>query len=59
MLSSEVRARLAADLAQAERSRVPISPLTDANPDIDVVDAYEIQLINIRKRLDAGASALS
>ena len=46
---------LAADLAQAERSRVPISPLTDGNPDIDVVDAYEIQLINIRQRVAEGA----
>ncbi|MCH9731138.1 MAG: 2-keto-4-pentenoate hydratase, partial [Actinomycetia bacterium] len=36
MLSAEMRDRLAADLAQAERSGVPISPLTDANPDIDV-----------------------
>ena len=55
MLSVQVRDELAADLAQAERSRVPISPLTDANPDIDVVDAYEIQLINIRQRVAEGA----
>ena len=55
MLSVQVREQLAADLAQAERSRVPISPLTDGNPDIDVVDAYEIQLINIRQRVAEGA----
>ncbi|CAA0080328.1 2-hydroxyhexa-2,4-dienoate hydratase [Mycolicibacterium vanbaalenii] len=55
MLSSEVREQLAADLAQAERGRVPISPLTDRNVDIDVVDAYEIQLINIRQRVADGA----
>ncbi len=55
MLSDEVRAQLAADLAQAERSRVPMTPLTDGNPDIDVVDAYEIQLINIRQRVAEGA----
>ncbi|GAB3218601.1 2-keto-4-pentenoate hydratase [Mycolicibacterium hippocampi] len=55
MLSSEVREQLAADLAKAEGSRVPISPLTDGNPDIDVVDAYEIQLINIRQRVADGA----
>src|ERR1041384_8412222 len=55
MLSVQVRDQLAADLAQAERSRVPISPLTDGNPDIDVVDAYEIQLINIRQRVAEGA----
>lgn len=55
MLSDEVRAQLAADLAQAERSRVPLTPLTDGHPDIDVVDAYEIQLINIRQRVAEGA----
>ncbi len=58
MLTVEVRDELAADLAQAERSRVPISPLTDANPDIDVVDAYEIQLINIRQRVAEGARVI-
>ena len=55
MLSVETRDRLAADLAEAERVRVGIAPLTDANPDIDVVDAYEIQLINIRQRIAEGA----
>lgn len=55
MLPVEVRQKLAADLANAERTRVPIAPLTDAHPDIDVVDAYEIQLINIRARLADGA----
>ncbi|CRZ19034.1 2-keto-4-pentenoate hydratase [Mycolicibacterium neworleansense] len=58
MLSDEVRAQLAADLAQAERSRVPMTPLTDGNPDIDVVDAYEIQLINIRQRVAEGARVI-
>lgn len=55
MLSVAVRDELAADLAQAERSREPIAPLTAAYPDIDVVDAYEIQLINIRQRVAEGA----
>lgn len=55
MLPAEVRDKLAADLAQAERSRVPISPLTDAYPDIEVVDAYEIQLINVRQKVAEGA----
>ncbi len=55
MLSSATRDELAADLAQAERSRAPIGPLTAANPDIDVIDAYEIQLINIRQRVAEGA----
>ena len=58
MLSEQARDELAADLAQAERSRVPIAPLTDASPDIDVVDAYEIQLINIRQRVAEGARVI-
>ena len=55
MLSVAIRDELAADLAQAERSREPIAPLTSAYPDIDVVDAYEVQLINIRQRVAEGA----
>jgi 2-keto-4-pentenoate hydratase len=55
MLSVQRRDELAADLAEAERSRVPIAPLTDGNPTIDVVDAYEIQLINIGQRVAEGA----
>lgn len=55
MLTAATRDELAADLAQAERSRQPIAPLTTARPDIDVVDAYEIQLINIRQRVAEGA----
>jgi 2-keto-4-pentenoate hydratase len=58
MLSVATRDELAADLAQAERSRVPIAPLTSAYRDIDVVDAYEIQLINIRQRVAEGARVL-
>ena len=55
MLSDAVRSELAAELAVAERDRVAITPLVARYADIDVVDAYEIQLINIRQRLDAGA----
>ena len=55
MLSAATRAELAADLAEAERTRVPMSPLIVAHPGIDVVDAYEIQLINIRQRIAEGA----
>jgi 2-keto-4-pentenoate hydratase len=58
MLSVATRDELAADLAQAERSRIPIAPLTAAHPHIDVVDAYEIQLINIRQRVAEGARVL-
>jgi len=55
MLGVATRDKLAADLAQAECSREPIAPLTAAHPGIDVVDAYEIQLINIRHRVAEGA----
>ena len=55
MLSAATRAELAAGLAEAERTRVPMSPLIVAYPGIDVVDAYEIQLINIRQRIAEGA----
>ena len=58
MLSSATRAALAAELAQAERNRVPMDPLTAAHPEIDVVDAYEIQLINIRQRVAEGATVV-
>jgi 2-keto-4-pentenoate hydratase len=58
MLSVATCDELAADLAQAERSREAIAPLTAAYPDIDVVDAYEIQLINIRQRVAEGARVL-
>jgi len=58
MLSSATRAELAAELAQAERTRVPMDPLTTAYPEIDVVDAYEIQLINIGQRVAEGATVV-
>lgn len=58
MLSVETRDELAAELAQAERSRVGITPLTTRNVDLDVVDAYEIQLINIRQRVAEGARVI-
>lgn len=50
-----IREQIAADLWNAEQTAVAIDRPTDSHPDLDVVDAYEIQLINIRKRLAAGA----
>jgi 2-keto-4-pentenoate hydratase len=55
MIPLATRDVLAADLAEAERCRQPIAPLTAGHPEIDVVDAYEIQLINIRQRVAEGA----
>ncbi len=40
----------------AERDRVPMAPLTSTYPGIDVEDAYEIALHNIRRRVGAGAT---
>jgi 2-keto-4-pentenoate hydratase len=56
MLSDDVRREAAEALAAAERDRSPIPPLRETYPDLDVVDAYEIQLRNIRQRLEAGAT---
>ncbi|WP_109506175.1 2-keto-4-pentenoate hydratase [Nocardioides speluncae] len=58
MLSDDVRREVADTLAEAERTRSPVPPLRETYPNLDVVDAYEIQLINIRRRLAAGATVL-
>ncbi|MEV0079188.1 2-keto-4-pentenoate hydratase, partial [Nocardia neocaledoniensis] len=58
MLPDAVRTQLADELADAEETRVAVSPLVDRYPDIDVVDAYEIQLLNIQRRLKAGAKVV-
>jgi len=55
MLSDDVRRTVADALRDAEVEREPIPPLRDTWPEIDVVDSYEIQLLNIRRRLEAGA----
>src|SRR3974390_447084 len=55
MLDDTQRATVAELLWAAGRDQAPIEPLTAQFPGIDVVDAYEIQLINIRRRLAAGA----
>jgi 2-keto-4-pentenoate hydratase len=56
MLSDEERRRAAAMLVEAERERRPIPPLAETFPSMDVVDSYEIQLLNIRDRIAAGAT---
>ncbi|MFT4125956.1 MAG: 2-keto-4-pentenoate hydratase [Gordonia sp. (in: high G+C Gram-positive bacteria)] len=55
-LEQSVREQIAADLWHAERSATAIDRPSDAHPGIDVIDAYEIALININRRLRAGAS---
>jgi 2-keto-4-pentenoate hydratase len=55
MLDSTQRETAADLLWAAERDLAPIDPLTETFPGIDAVDAYEIQLINIRRKVAAGA----
>ncbi|MFF3494505.1 2-keto-4-pentenoate hydratase [Streptomyces sp. NPDC002795] len=56
MLDTASRAAAADLLRAAEGDRSPIAPLVDTFPGIDVVDAYEIQLLGIRRRLADGAT---
>ena len=58
MLSDEERHEAAALLAHAETAREPIRPLAETFPAMDVVDAYEIALLNIRDRIEQGATVL-
>ncbi|MFI9208907.1 2-keto-4-pentenoate hydratase [Streptomyces sp. NPDC053253] len=55
MLTDRQRIEAAELLRSAEHGVTPIAPLTSAFPGIDTEDAYEIQLVNIRHRLAAGA----
>ena len=50
MLTPEVRIEVADALAAAERDRAPIPKVVETFPGMDVVDSYEVQLINIRRR---------
>lgn len=54
MLSTESRFEIADRLHAAEKGFAPIDPLSARYPDIDMVDAYEIQLLNVRRRVLAG-----
>lgn len=55
MLNEETRATLAQRLWTAESDVAPIAPLTADYPEMNPDDAFEIQLVNIRRKLDAGA----
>jgi 2-keto-4-pentenoate hydratase len=55
MLDSTQRTAAAELLWAAERDLAPVDPLTETYPAIDVVDAYEIQLINVRRKIAGGA----
>ena len=47
-------AAVAEALAQAERDCRPIPPLRETWPPLTVADAYQIQLLNVRRRLASG-----
>jgi 2-keto-4-pentenoate hydratase len=51
VLTTEQRNEIAAVLRTAEVRREPVPPLVDTYPGIDPEDAYEIQLVNIRRRV--------
>jgi 2-keto-4-pentenoate hydratase len=46
---------VADELAEAERRRVPIPPISERYPDFDVETAYHVQRLNLSRRLEAGA----
>jgi 2-keto-4-pentenoate hydratase len=58
MLSDEERREVAALLAHAESGRKPIRPLAETFPAMDVVDSYEVALVNVRQRLQRGATVV-
>jgi 2-keto-4-pentenoate hydratase len=47
--------RAAELLYQAHQARVPINPLTERYPGMDLAAAYAVQQVNLRRRLTAGA----
>ncbi|MGW8887425.1 2-keto-4-pentenoate hydratase [Streptomyces sp. NPDC055749] len=55
MLTEPQRHSAAELLRSAELGRTPVAPLVESYPGIGTEDAYEIQLLGIRRRLDAGA----
>ena len=50
MLTADQRTELADLLRTAETERNPVPPLVETYPDMDAADAYEVQLVNIRRR---------
>lgn len=55
MLNDRHRREAAEVLREAERRRAPVRPLTELYAGIGARDAYEIQLLNIRRRCENGA----
>ena len=55
MAPESVISALADELAEAERTAVPVEPLTDRHPDLVIEDAYAVQSRTIARRVEAGA----
>src|ERR1700754_22287 len=53
-VDEQTLAQLAANLREAEDTRQPIGPLTEAHPELTVADAYRIQQINVHRRKEEG-----
>lgn len=58
MLTVELHQAIADELRAAERDRVPVPPLVGRYEGIDAADAYQIQLLNIERRVSAGAAVV-
>jgi 2-keto-4-pentenoate hydratase len=58
-LSPETVAELAQALYAAEQNREPIAPLTEGYPDMEMEDAYAIQLAIIHKRTGGDSSRIA
>ena len=54
MLTDEARQKAADALFEAAETCVAIAPISETFENFDVVDAYEIQLRNVRRRVDRG-----
>ena len=55
MLKPEVIGQLADQIWAAQQNTAAIEPFTQAWPELTIEDAREIQLVNIRRRMAAGA----
>ena len=58
-LSPETVRELAAALHKAEGDRAPIGPVTEAHPDMDISDAYAVQLEGVRLRDAEGRARIA
>lgn len=46
--------KIAADLMESEKNCAALNPISKEYPELDIKDAYKIQMLNVNKRLSAG-----